>query len=141
MNAPENHVLIGNAFPLSLVRRQVLISVIDQSSFQHLVKSAVLHSFWGHSNTLEAVNTFLGVDVSPRVDRPVLSLSAEYLPRLDGMSFRNCCVVSPDYVPGFRPGIGEVIPADVILGWQILEMSWIPQNENMTCNGDLPRQS
>ena len=43
---------------------------------------------------------------------------------LHGEVFDTCWVVSPDYVPGFRPPIGVEVTPEQITGWQILKVIW-----------------
>ena len=86
--------------------------------------TAEIHSFWGHPGTLEAVSRAVGRDVSPTIERPAVQLDAEGLPVLDGRVFRECWVMSPEYRAGFRPAFGADVPADAIVGWQALLISW-----------------
>jgi hypothetical protein len=117
-------LLIGNSFPLSLVRRDVLIRPSDQLEFQAACVGRRIVSFWGHANTLAAASVFAGVDLTPRCERPALDLSAEGYPCFAGEEFRDCWVLSPDYKVNFRPAAGEEVPADKICGWQILRLIW-----------------
>lgn len=116
--------LIGNSFPLSLIRRRVVIEMSNRDVLLSELKEHPVKSFWGHANTLGAVNAWLGVDIIPETARPALSLSPEGFPKLDGVSFRQCFVLSPDYRPGFRPAIGVEVSQEDILGWQVLKLIW-----------------
>lgn len=118
------HLLIGNSFPLSLIRRAVRI---EPRSIDHLrvaMKSAEVHSFWGHANTAPLAEEMLGSSLFRGSERPALTLSETRKPVLDGVEFTECWVLSPDYQPGFRPKVGEEVPSDQILGWQILQLTW-----------------
>ena len=117
-------LLIGNTFPLPLIRRSVRITLSSREELLRLTADRPVASFWGHANTLAAVNEWLGIDLTPATERPALALSPEQLPMLDGQAYCECYVLSPDYRPGFRPAIGvEVGPQD-ILGWQVLRLKW-----------------
>ena len=115
-------ILIGNSFPLSLVRRNVLIRPCQIEDLLKLLPGREIVSFWGHRNTLPAVSRRLGFDLTPAVERPALTLSPEKLPVFDGECYRECWILSPDYRPGFRPAIGEEVPLGEILGWQCLHL-------------------
>lgn len=120
----EHALLVGNTFPLSLIRRKVVIEPSDFRTLAGLLRQADIFSFWGHRNTLAHANRLAGADLSPRTERPTLTLDADLLPVLDGQVFRECWVVSPDYVPGYRPGPGELVPLEKITGWQVLRLVW-----------------
>jgi hypothetical protein len=113
-------VLLGNSFPLSLIRRPVNISPRSVAELQEAVKKRGLISFWGHTNTIPAARQLTGFDVTPAVDRPALTLSTEMLPGLAGCEHDEVWVLSPDYIPGFRPQIGQEVGAGKIAGWQVL---------------------
>lgn len=118
-------MLIGNTFPLSLIRRNVLIFTRTQSELRMAITNmGGVVSFWGHANTVTTASEWAGVDLSPRVARPALTLDQQGFPTLNGQSFTRCWVLSPDYAPGFRPKEGELVPAEAILGWQALEIVW-----------------
>lgn len=117
---------IGNTFPTSLIRRTVTIRPIDKDFFDKCIKSyALLHSYWGHANTIAAANQFLGVDVTPPSERRAIVLDAVNLPTLDGVLLDCIVVVSPTYVKGYRPAEGEVSSPDKILDWQLLLVEFI----------------
>jgi hypothetical protein len=118
-------ILIGNSFPLSLIRREVAIRPVDLNKLKQAVaENGPICSFWGHRNTLAPASDMLGSDLSPAGDRPVLSLSPEGLPMLEGATFRDCWILSPDYIENFRPQVGEEVPAEKIRSWQVLHMQW-----------------
>lgn len=117
-------ILIGNTFPFSLIRRKVLINTVDLGEIRDELKNIKFISFWGHSETLSAVSSFLGIDITPEAIRPALTLNKDLLPTINGISFRECLVISPDYPSGFRPTPGEEVPERLIKGWSILRMIW-----------------
>ena len=118
-------LLIGSTFPLSLIRRAVCIEPKRMNELISRISSADrIYSFWGHSNTLNAVNDLLGCDISPDVQRPSIMLNNDKFPILNGQVFSECWVISPDYVEGFRPAIGVEVKPEQITGWQILKIDW-----------------
>ena len=121
---PCSSILIGSTFPLSLVRRPVRIVPADVEELRAELSKRVVVSFWGHQNTLSAAGELLGVDLTPRSERPAINLTEEKLPQLDGQTFTEAWVVSPDFVPGYRPAIGEEVQLDKIRGWQVLTVRW-----------------
>lgn len=118
------HLLIGNSFPLSLIRRAVRIEPRTVERLRSALDGAEVHSFWGHANTASLAEEMLGVTLFRGTERPALTLSEARKPVLDGVEFTECWVLSPDYQPGFRPKIGEEVPAEQILGWQNLQLTW-----------------
>jgi len=120
-----NHILIGNSFPLSLVRSRVVIDPRPARELKALVARRGVQSFWGHENTLELASSMIGVDLKPCPERPALAMTNTKRPSLDGMEFRECWILSPDFAPGFRPGIGEEAHPEKIKGWQVLRIKWI----------------
>lgn len=122
-------LLLGNSFPLSLVRRRVVITPRSLDELRvcaegSCAEGSEVFSFWGHENTLVVARDWLGWDVTPRSLRPAITLDAERFPSLDGHSFSEVWIVSPDYHPGFRPEIGVEVSAVQIHGWQILHMDF-----------------
>lgn len=117
-------ILIGSTFPLSLIRRDVRIHVSDICEIRNAGVQSEIYSFWGHSNTIPVANKLLGFDISPKTQRPALFLSQDFFPMLDGNVFKECWILSPDYVPGFRPEIGAEVSEDKIKGWQVLKIIW-----------------
>ena len=120
----QQTILIGNSFPLSLIRRKVVIEVVSREAVLEFVQGKAVVSFWGHANTLSAANGWLGVDLTPKTERPALCLSDDKLPQLDGVEYKTCFILSPDYRPGLRPAIGSEVDSVDILGWQVLKISW-----------------
>ncbi len=117
-------LLIGNSFPLGLIRRPVRIRPVPMAEFRAIARGRRIFSFWGHANTLAAAEAVLGFSPAPTTERPVLTLSPSYLPMLAGRAFDDCWVLSPDYVESFRPAIGEEVPIEKIKSWQILNLKW-----------------
>lgn len=121
---PNKPILIGSAFPLSLIRRRVVIELCELDWVRGELKNRPFASFWGHANTLAAASAMLGVDITPRTERPAVALDPDQFPALDGVSYRECFILSPDYAPGFRPKVGEELGPDKIADWQALRMRW-----------------
>ncbi len=118
-------LLIGNSFPLSLIRRRVVVEPCPLADLTaRLADGEAIASFWGHANTLAAAETLTGRSLKPATERPTLALSPDGLPTLQGHSFRECWILSPDYSENFRPKIGEEVPAEKIRSWQVLRMEW-----------------
>lgn len=120
----EKVLLIGNAFPLTLVRRPVQITLATINELHDELKNARICSFWGHSNTMLAASNAIGFSLEPETLRPVLELDANDFPCLNGISFECCWVVSPDYSENFRPDTGAEVPLAMIKDWQILKITW-----------------
>ena len=118
------HVLIGNSFPVSLIQRRVVCLMIDRNDFLSQINGCKICSFWGHANTLKVAGEFAGVDLAPRVTRPVMKLSECGLPMLDGIEFNTCWILSPLYARNFRPAIGEEVDEKMITDWRIVKMEW-----------------
>jgi hypothetical protein len=123
----SNHsLLIGNAFSLTLIRREVHISPRPLEALKEAAAGAEVHSFWGHQETLAAASATAGFDLScAHEDRPTIRLSPDLLPVLNGREFAECWVLSPNYKDGLRPAIGQAVPLDHILGWNVLQLKWI----------------
>ena len=117
-------ILLGNSFPLSLIRRPVHIEPRQLVDLQAALAGRTIYSFWGHGNTLAAVTRMLGRDVRPKTARPVLSLDNKSLPCLDGRAFNECWVLSPDYVENFRPDPGQEVAEEAIAAWRVLLIRW-----------------
>ncbi len=118
-------ILIGNSFPLSLIRRYVTIrpgSLMDLR--ERIMSGERVYSFWGHTNTLAHAEAITGCALKPESDRPALTLSPDSFPVYAGNTFDECWVISPEYESGFRPRIGEEIDASRIQGWQVLRIQW-----------------
>lgn len=119
-------VLLGNSFPLSLIRRPVIIEPRPLADLQRAAAKCGFLSFWGHSNTLSAARSVLGFDPTPPVERPALKLDDAKLPSIGGQTFSEVWVLSPDYFPGFRPKIGEEVSSQEIRGWEALRVQFPP---------------
>lgn len=125
MNETTKRILIGNAFPMGLIRgHRVEIREIPVEELRTLLADAEVASFWGHENTRAAAEALLGVSLAPRTARPAVSLSPEGLPMLDGDMFDTCWLLSPDYPEGFRPAIGVEVGLDLIKDWHVLKLTW-----------------
>ncbi|MCQ2378207.1 MAG: hypothetical protein MJ016_03220 [Victivallaceae bacterium] len=116
--------ITGNSFPMNLIRRHV--ECIPQTFEEYLrrLQTGNWMSFWGHRNTLEAVNQMTGFDLTPQTERPALTLDDEFFPNLNGIRYRECWILSPIYQSGFRPAVGEEVSAEKITGWNVLKMLW-----------------
>ena len=120
----QNPVLLGSTFPLSLIRRRVVIEPISVRKVQEELEERGFVSFWGHHNTAAAASSILGVEVTPDSERPAVMLNEVRLPVLKDRVFHDCLVLSPQYVIGFRPPIGKEVPPEKITGWQALRVVW-----------------
>lgn len=118
-------VLLGNSFPLSLVRRAVHIEPRTLEELRQAVAVRGCVSYWGHDNTREAAQRFLGFDPAPASERPALALNENQLPTLLGVVFDEVWVLSPDYVEGYRPQIGVEVALERIIGWRVLRLKFI----------------
>ncbi len=118
-------VLIGNSFPLSLVRKgTVTMTCRPVAELRRLAQTSVVVSYWGHENTRRIAERLLGVSLKPSVARPALRLAADGRPMLDDETFGTCWVLSPDYRDGGRPQIGQEVAPEQIAGWQVVRISW-----------------
>lgn len=118
-------VLIGNSFPLSLVRKgTVTMTCRPVEELRRLAQASVVTSYWGHENTRRIAEGLLGVSLKPRTARPALCLAPDGRLLLDGESFETCWVLSPDYKEGRRPAVGEEVGPEKIAGWQAVKISW-----------------
>ena len=121
----KTKVLVGNAFPFSLVRcERLVVEPQPIAALKEALAGADVASFWGHENTRAAAEAVLGVSLAPHSDRPALTLSPEGLPALDGDTFESCWLLSPDYPEGFRPAIGVEVGPEQIKGWRVLKLTW-----------------
>ena len=118
-------ILISNSFPFSLVRRSMRVEPRTVGDLLTAMHERPWVSAWGHENTVALASTIACADLRPATPRPALSLDAELLPCLDGQSFSEIWLLSPDYTPGFRPQIGQEVPAAAITGWQVLKLLFI----------------
>ncbi len=119
-----SEILLGSTFSLALIRRKVVITPSDLETLRHVLRERGFVSFWGHDNTLAAANELLGCDVTPSRERPAVCVSGSGLPMLDEKVFSECWVLTPYYVTGFRPALGQEIQPEHIAGWQVLKMEW-----------------
>lgn len=125
MNTQADRILIGNSFPLTLIRgHRVVCEEIALDALREKLAGTEVVSFWGHENTRAVAEAILGVGLKPACDRPVLKLDSEGYPAYEGVRHRVCYVLSPDYVEARRPAVGEVVPADAIRAWYALRLVW-----------------
>jgi hypothetical protein len=117
-------ILLGNSFPMSLVRRRVVIEPRTIGELRQVLVERGFRSFWGHENTVVCAEALLGVLVRPKQERPALVLDQERYPALEGEASTECWILSPDYCQGFRPAVGEEVRMSDIIGWQVLRMVW-----------------
>ncbi|MBN2686191.1 MAG: hypothetical protein JXR40_12995 [Pontiellaceae bacterium] len=117
-------ILIGNAYPLSLVRRPVRIEPVAVDELRAAARGRVVVSFWGHANTLVDAEKFTGLPLAPREERPVIHLHESGLPSCVGRTFCECWILSPDYTRNLRPAVGEEVPVEHIGGWTVLKITW-----------------
>ena len=115
-------VLIGNAFPMTLVRRELAIAPMDIRDFRGFLRNVELVSFWGHENTLVAASEFVGRDLTPVGERPVVTLNAAGFPTLHGREFREVFIISPNYDRTVRPGLEKEVDLAGIVDWTVLAM-------------------
>ena len=118
-------ILIGNAFPLTLIRRRVQIDKVKLSQLQKLAVNSEIYSFWGHENTLNSAIKVLGFDISPLFGRVPVELNNENFPVLFNTVFKECWILSPNFKENFRPEIGEEVSEDLIISWDTLKITWI----------------
>lgn len=119
-------ILVGNTFPMTLVRRKVSIEPIVIGSWLWAGEKIV--SFWGHENTRTTAEQMLGVSLKPDVERPAITLNDEGLPMLNGQTFKEVYLLNPDYKPGFRPVPGREVTPDEIIGWTMLRVQFLERN-------------
>ena len=51
-------------------------------------------------------------------------LDEDNFPMLYGQKFTTVILISPNFVPGFRPAIGEEVGEDKILSWSTLKLNF-----------------
>jgi hypothetical protein len=117
--------LLGNTFPISLIRREVKIKPVDLDSLRKLGQQGNCYSFWGHQNSIDYANEILGFDVTPKEQRVPLKLNSDKLPTLYGESFTECWILSPNLETGLRPAIGREITPTEIKKWCVLKVTWV----------------
>lgn len=119
-------ILIGNSFPLSLVRKSgVRLTCTGVEELRRAANGRRIVSFWGHENTRKAAEHITGFSLATKSARPAVSLSHDKLPMLDGEEFTECWVLSPDYANAARPSIGQEVAPESIIGWQVLKIAWL----------------
>lgn len=124
-SAVRARTLIGNTFPLSLVRgHRVVIDELPLEELRAVLATSEVASFWGHENTRAVAEAVLGVSLKPATERPAMMLDEAAYPTLDGHQYTTCYVLSPDYAPGYRPAIGVEVAAEDIRAWHALRLEW-----------------
>ena len=116
--------IISNSFPFSLIRRRVVVEPRGLEELRLQLKKGSWQSTWGHTNTVANASSIVGVDLRPCTERPAIDLSSENLPLYNGQVFDECWLLSPQYLPGYRPQPGEQTPSEKIIGWQVLQIKW-----------------
>lgn len=116
-------IILTNIYPTSLVRRPVKMTPITTEEAKEKLKSGFL-SCWGHTNTIGAANKMLGIDVTPKQERPAIVLDETKMPTLHGEKAELVIVLSPVYKAGFRPKIGEEVDKDKIAEWQAIKVEF-----------------
>lgn len=124
-----NKILIGNAFPLVLVRRKVTVEPVSLEMLKTELEGKSIVSFWGHDNSVNAASDYVGLDLKPDTARPVLELDSSGLPCFNNESYSVCWIISPNYRDNHRPGIGEEVSSKMIESWQILKIIWDIDNK------------
>ena len=125
MKQTRRKVLVGNSFPLSLVRNHhVEIEEIGVEALRRILAESDAVSYWGHENSRSAAEQVVAVSLKPSVERPAMTLDGEGFPMLDGERYTECHVLSPDYAVGFRPAIGAEVPPEAIRSWHALRLTW-----------------
>lgn len=118
-------ILISNSFPFSLIRRSVQVEPRVVGDLLTAMHENPWVSAWGHENTVELASTIACANLRPNTSRPALSLDEALLPSLEGQSFEEIWLLSPDYAPGFRPQIGQEVAAESIIDWQVLLLTFL----------------
>ena len=107
---------------MGLVRRPARLTPLGKEDLLVLLKDKEVVSFWGHQNTVALASAYLGREIPCR--RVALGLSRDLFPSIDGETFQEVILLTPEYREGFRPQIGvEPTPED-ILRWGALRISF-----------------
>ena len=120
----HNHPLLTNVFPFSLVRRKMIAEPMEMEDVIKIAQSGHFESAWGHANTIKIVSEVLGADITPREPRPAVVLDDNHFPTLYGQTFTTVILISPNFIPGFRPAIGQEVDAEAVLSWQALRLDF-----------------
>ena len=111
-------LLVGNTFPMHLIRKRVTITPIPEWHGASMLSRHQIFSFWGHRNSLAAVNEFTGKDLTPVIERPAVLLSERNYPYFEGVEFKRVLVISPILKLGVR--LDHELELDEIDGWTFL---------------------
>lgn len=115
-------ILLGNSFPMGLVKRPARLTPLRKEDLLALLKDKEIVSYWGHQNTVSLASAYLGREIPCR--RVALGLSRDLFPSIDGETFQEVILLTPEYRSGFRPQIGvEPTPED-IREWGVLRISF-----------------
>ena len=79
--------LTGSTFPLSLIRRPVLVEPETMENYVRRLQTDTWESFWGHANTLALASRMTGCNLTPKEARPVVQLSQDGHPQLYGQTY------------------------------------------------------
>lgn len=122
-------LLIGNSFPMSLITREVIIKPKTIDDLHRKIETAKeIYSFWGHDNTVQIASKICGTNLKNRGDgsmRPAVTTTPDGLPSLGGLVFRECWILTPEYIKTFRPSIGEEVDVEMIKNWRVLRIQWV----------------
>ena len=73
----KKKMLVGNSFPLSLVRGgEVRMTCPSLCELQKLVRDSEVVSYWGHENTRSVAEAVLGASLKPKIRLAVRHLKA-----------------------------------------------------------------
>ena len=115
--------MVLNAFPIFLATRGCTIRPISLAEFKKF--KGRLISCWGHSNTLPSVESFTGLNLKPDTERPSIELGPHHWPSYHGVEVQICFVFSAQRDNNLRPAIGTEFSSAEIIGWDILQVSYI----------------
>ena len=108
-----------------MIKRKVRIYPIEVETLRGIVCNAEkICSYWGHSDTREIAEEILGVKIPENDIRKPLALSENEYPLWNGMEFRKCYILSPNYKNSFRPALNGGASVDEIISWKALVVEW-----------------
>lgn len=121
----SDKILIGNTFPIAMIRRKVSIYPISIEGLRGIVlNTGKICSYWGHVNTIQAAQEILGIKFPTEDFRKPLKLSSEGYPMWGDEEFKKCYALSPNYRNGFRPSINMEVSLAEIVSWNALVLEW-----------------
>ena len=121
-----SHLLIGNSFPLALIKIPVRIFPLSLQLVRQMLRNAKsVTSYWGHDNTLRSISELLEEDLTPHTPRPSLLIDPFGCPVMGGKAFSHCIVASPVFPTGIRPNSNDQskILKD-LTGWNFRLIDW-----------------